>query len=130
PANVCSVTDTWNASGKDQCTGTVVTDSATTTCPVLGAPVVDLTLLCPSGNLPSGGTATYTGSIVNKGNVTVTNVVVVNAFSPGTPVFTAPTLGSGAAVNFTFKAPVPTDTCTLTTTATATAADNCAGGVA
>ena len=121
PSGVCSVTDTWDASGKDQCSGVTVTHSATTVCPVQGASQLEVTLRCPSGSLTPGGTATYSGTVANKGNVTVTNIVVVNTSAPGVPVFTAPSLAPGASVNFSFDGSVPTDICSLDTTVRADA---------
>jgi len=64
---------------------------------------------------------TYHGTVSNPGNITLTNVVVLNNQSGTTPVFTAATLAPGAVSNYTgsYKAP-PVVTPSSTSTVRAT----------
>ncbi|MBE7499193.1 MAG: hypothetical protein HS113_02570 [Verrucomicrobiales bacterium] len=127
--SACAITSTLTANARDRCTGTAVTASATATCPVLGAPNIDVTLACPSTPTSLGGLLTFSGTVRNAGNVTVTNVVVRRvAPAPNAVVFTAASLAPGASANFTGSYNVPdTDTCSTLTSVRATANDQCAG---
>jgi hypothetical protein len=125
--SACSVTSILTGSANDRCVGTRVTASVTTTCPVLTMPAIQVTQACPATPTPQGGTLTFTGTVQNTGNITLTNVVVMNDRTGSTPVFTAATLAPGAVANFTGKYTVPTDCCTVSSTVTATAKDICTG---
>ncbi len=65
-----------------------VTSSATVTCSNALTPGIKLTKLCPPNPVAPGQLLVFSGSVSNTGNVTLTNVVVVdNRPTPGTPVF-------------------------------------------
>jgi len=70
----------------------------------------------------------YTGMVTNTGNVTLTNVVVVdNQPTPNTPVLGPITLAPGNATNFTISYLVPLNVCSASETVTATANDSSTG---
>ncbi len=125
----CSITSTLTANAQDKCTGTPVTANATATCSVQGAPNIAVTLACPVTPTPLGGVLTFSGTVRNAGNVTVTNVVVRQVTpTPSTVVFSVATLAPGASANFTGSYTVPSiDACSVTTSVSASANDQCAG---
>jgi uncharacterized repeat protein (TIGR01451 family) len=128
PADACSVSSTVTASGSDNCTGTVVNNSASATCTLVTAPRIVVTQNCPAGSTSLGGVLTYSGSVSNAGNITLTNVVVTNDHSGTTPIFTVATLAPGALANFTGSYTVPANgSCAITSTLTANAHDECTG---
>src|SRR6185295_7578055 len=100
----------------------------TSTCPVLTSSHITVTHLCPAAPVAPGSLLTYSGTVGNTGNVTLTNIVVVDDQNPGVPVFTLATLAAGATANFTGKFTVPASAvCEFTSTVTASAADQCGG---
>lgn len=125
PVSVCAVSATVTASGADACAGTVVNNSASVTCPVVTAPALEITQSCPTAPLTPGALLTYTGTVRNSGNVTVTNVVVVNSRGGSTPVLTVASLAPGATANFTGSYTAPVDTCSVSSTSTVTATSVC-----
>jgi uncharacterized repeat protein (TIGR01451 family) len=130
PANSgCAITSTLTANGRDKCTATLVTANAAATCPVQGAPNIAVTLACPVTPTPLGGLLTFSGTVSNAGNVTLTNVVVLrDAPAPNTVVFSVASLASGASANFTGSYTVPgSNACSITTSVSASANDQCAG---
>ena len=92
PLNPCSPsTATFVAQGVDQFTATprTVTSSADTTCQNTLTPGIKVTKVCPAQPVAPGQLLTFSGSVSNTGNVTLTNIVVVNSQpAPNTPVFT------------------------------------------
>jgi uncharacterized repeat protein (TIGR01451 family) len=124
PADACSVSSTVTASGSDACTAAVVSNSASATCPLVTTPSLVVTQSCPENPVSPGGLLTYSGTIMNTGNVTLTNVVVINDHSGATPVFTTATLGPGASTNFTGSYVTLTN-CSTTSTSTATGRSIC-----
>ncbi|MHB8522368.1 MAG: DUF7507 domain-containing protein, partial [Limisphaerales bacterium] len=124
PADSCSVSATVTATGSDNCTAVLVSDTASVTCPLITAPSIVVTQVCPANPTLAGALLTYTGTVSNVGNVTLTNVVVMNDLSGATPVFTAATLAPGAVVSFTGSYVAPTN-CSTTSTSTATARSIC-----
>ena len=125
----CSVTSTVTARGTDKCTGSNVTATATATCQVATAPAIEVTLTCPLIAPPLGGLLTYSGTVSNSGNVTLSNVVVLNNRTGATPIFTAASLAPGQIANFTGSYTVPPNCCTVSSTVTASGRD-CNGIVA
>ena len=93
--------------------------TATSTCPLLTHPDIEVTLHCPATPPPLGGTLVYSGSVSNAGNITLTNILVVNSETGATPVFTAASLAPGASVNFTGSYAVHPDCCIMSSTVTA-----------
>ena len=122
PANACSVTTTFSASGKD-CTPTTASNSFTVTCTVTTTPGIGVTLVCPATNAVAGGVITYTGTVTNSGNVILNNVIVVNS-QAGT-VLIVPNLAPHASSNFTASFITPTNACSVSSTVTATGRNNC-----
>jgi uncharacterized repeat protein (TIGR01451 family) len=116
------------ASGNDKCTSTRVTANAPATCPLLTAPAIEVTLACPATAPALGGTLTYTGTVSNSGNITLTNILVVNNRTGNTTIFTAATLAPGAVASFSGSYQVPPNCCTVSSTVTASG-QGCAGGV-
>ena len=76
PAN-CSVADTLTATATSRCGG-AVSSTASATCPILTAPQIAVTAVCPATPIVPGGTLTYSGTVRNAGNITLTNVAVVS----------------------------------------------------
>src|SRR5207342_3514457 len=72
----CSVTTTVTARGTDSCSGKEVTSTSTKSCPVATAPKIVVTKSCPDTPATPGAQITYTGSVQNAGNVTLTDVTV------------------------------------------------------
>jgi uncharacterized repeat protein (TIGR01451 family) len=120
----CSVSSTVTASGNDNCTQAMVTSTASATCPLIATPKIVVTQLCPVSPAIPGGLLTYSGTVQNTGNITLTNVVVLNNLSGATPVFTADTLAPGAVANFNGSYVAPTN-CSSTSTSTATGRSVC-----
>jgi hypothetical protein len=119
----CSSTSTSTATGQSVC-GMAVTNSASATCPISTTPVLAVTQTCPTNTVIPGGLLTYSGTVSNAGNITLTNVVVLNNQSGSTPVFTTATLTPGAAANFTGSYLAPSN-CTSASTSTATGQSIC-----
>ncbi len=124
PSDACSVSSTVTAIGSDNCTAILVTNTASATCPLVTTPRIVLTQLCPSGPAIPGVLLTYSGTVSNAGDITLTNVVIVNNLSGSTPVFTHAALAAGAAANFTGSFLAPTN-CSVTSISTATGRSVC-----
>src|ERR1019366_9098530 len=115
PTN-CSSTSTSTATGRSVC-GVAVTNTVTATCRILTAPQIAVTAVCPTAPVLPGGSLTYSGTVQNTGNITLTNVVVVSDRpAANTTVFTVASLAPGASANFTGTYTVPANACSLTTT--------------
>src|SRR6185436_12295032 len=128
PVNHCiPSTATLTAQGTDDLTATTVTvtSSANTTCQNTLTPGIRVTKVCPAQPVSPGQLLTFSGSVSNTGNVTLTNIVVVNNQpAPNTSVFTRPSLAPGEVVNFTGSYVAPTN-CSVSDTLNATAASRC-----
>lgn len=131
PINLCetNLTDTLTARGVGLCNGAPVTASATTACEIRPTPRLSLTKTCPPRPVPIGGVLVFSGIVSNSGNVTITNVLVVNDKpAPNTPVFGPVTLAPGEAASFTGSYQTETICCPpLVDTLTATGQDFCRG---
>jgi uncharacterized repeat protein (TIGR01451 family) len=129
PTNsVCSITSTLTGSGYNPCTGLRVTASASSTCPLLTAPCITVTQTCPVNLVPPGGILTYSGTVINCGNVTLTNVVVVNNQpASNTVIFTVATLGRPPGPTSPAAIGVPLNCCESSSTVGATGRDICTG---
>ncbi len=125
PLNACSVTDTLTASGRDKCTGSMVTNAISETCPITTIPQIAVTLACPNVPVATGGLITYTGSVRNSGNVTLNNVTVVNPQASPSTVLTVASLAPGASAGFTASFTAPLDSCSVSSTVTASGSDAC-----
>jgi len=127
PTN-CSTTSTSTASGMSVC-GLTVTNSVTTTCAIVTTPALVVTVACPTNPVYPGGLLTYTGSVSNSGNVTLTNVIVVSDRPvPGTMICfcSSCSLAPGATVNFSGSYLTPLDCCVVWSTVQASG-QACAG---
>jgi uncharacterized repeat protein (TIGR01451 family) len=112
PTN-CAVTDTLTATGRSIC-GVAVTSTNSATCPILTTPVIVVTVSCPTNPAVQGGILTYSGTVSNAGNITLTNIIVVNNWPSGFSnivIFTVPSLAPGATTNFTGSYLVPGNCC-------------------
>lgn len=124
PLDSCSASSTVTATGGDNCTGLLVSNSVTATCPLITAPAIFVNQNCPANPVIPGTVLTYIGSVKNTGNITLTNVVVLNNMSGTTPIFTASLLSPGMEVAFTGSYVTPTN-CYTTSTSTATGRSIC-----
>ena len=125
PINCCDVWSTVTATGEDTCTGAVVTDTATATCPVLTTPKIAVTKVCPTTAVSSGGILQYSGIVSNAGNITLVEVTIVNTQPiADSPVFGPITLAPGEAVAYDASYLVSPDFCG-TDTVTAQGFDAC-----
>jgi len=130
PIDTCSVSSTVNASGTDQCSLVVVSNSASATCTLGTSPRIVVTQNCSANPVSPGGMLNYSGSVSNAGNITLTNIVITNDRTGTTPVFTTAILLPGATANFTGTYTVPAGSdCSVTSTVTARANDNCSGSL-
>ncbi len=127
PANACSVTTTFSAMGKDTCAVNLVTNSVSTTCTVLTAPAVAVTLACPAVPVAAGSLISYSGTIRNTGNVTLVNATVLDNQAVPSTVLNVASLAPGASANFTASFIAPADACSVSSTVTAAGFDSCAG---
>jgi uncharacterized repeat protein (TIGR01451 family) len=128
PANSgCSITSSLTASANPQCPGAQVTAQVSSTCPIATNPEIEVTQSCPTTAPGQGGTLNYSGTVSNPGNITLSNIVVMNNRpASNTVVFTTPFLLPGASANFTGSYSVPTNCCSVWSTVTATGND-CSG---
>src|SRR6185436_14867394 len=117
PTN-CSTTSTSTATGRSIC-GVSVTNTVTVTCAILTTPAIVVRMNCPATPPPLGGTLVYSGTVSNSGNITLSNVVVLNSRSGATPIFTIATLAPGAVASFTGSFLVPPNCCIVSSTLTA-----------
>ena len=125
PTN-CSSTSVSTVTGESIC-GIPVTNSASATCPIVTAPAIIVTENCPSVPVPVGGILTYSGSVSNAGNITLTNVVVVSDRpADNTTIFTVALLAPGATANFAGSYQVPLNCCVVFSTAQASG-QGCSG---
>ena len=74
----CAATDTLTATGNDANTGITITTRVSATCPILTVPSIAITLNCPTNPVTPGGLLVYSGTVRNAGNVTLSNIVVLN----------------------------------------------------
>ena len=133
PPNCCTYVDTVRTSGRDKCFGRTVSDSATAICTTATTPRITVTKTCPPLPVPLGQPLVFSGVVSNSGNITLTNVTVVNSLpAPNTVVFGPVDLAPGEQRNFSGSYVVPIDICDTNITDTVTARGNglCNGTVA
>ncbi len=123
----CSSTSTLTARGNDNCSGTSVTNIASATCFITGTPLIAVTLNCPATPVVTGNSITFSGTVSNPGNVTLTNVTVIDAQASPSTVLTLASLAPGASANFTATFISPANACTVTSSVTARGTNTCAG---
>lgn len=129
-ANTCSVANTLRVNANNKCGGPGVSSTITTTCPLSSSPSIKVTKTCPKTTVAPGGRLTFTGTVSNTGNTTLSNiVVVVDRPESGSVVYTTASLNPGASANFTGSYITPLDECAVTDTVTASATDRCGNPV-
>jgi uncharacterized repeat protein (TIGR01451 family) len=129
PPDTCGpYRDTFLASGADKCFGRIVTASDFEDCPGITTPRIVVTKQCPATPVPPGGIAVFSGTVSNAGNITLTNVIVVNNRpTNNTPVIGPITLAPGQSTNFSGSYAVPANCCSYFDTLTATGNSSCTG---
>ena len=128
PSNICSISSSVVARGTDACTSAAMTNSASATCAIGTAPSLVVTENCPAVAVGPAGTLTFSGTVRNSGNITLTNVVVTSDRTGSTPLLTVASLAAGAVANYSGSYVVPAgNACTITTVVTATGRDVCSG---
>lgn len=124
----CSISSVLTGAGFDACTGTRVTANTLLNCPLATAPAIVVTQQCPSTTVEPGSLLAFTGTVVNTGNVTLTNIVVVSSrHTDNSVVFSLPTLAPGASANFSGSYQVALDCCVVSSTVRVTAMPLCPG---
>jgi hypothetical protein len=128
PFCCCVIVDTLTATGQGRCDGTRVSATSTAVCPLLTTPGLTVTKICPAEPVPAGGVYTFSGSVSNTGDITLTNVLVVSGQPGGnTPVLGPIDLAPGESEVFSGSYTVTTNDNPNTDTVTASAGDICAG---
>lgn len=128
--DACTIANTLVVTARNKCNSAPLTNSVTKVCPVMPAPGIKVTKTCPATPVTPGGTLTFSGTVLNDGNVTLSNVtVVVNRPNPGTVVYAAASLAPGAKATFTGSYTAPLDDCSVTDTLSVTAVDRCGNTV-
>ena len=132
PVNSCiPSTATLTALGTDQFPDqpATVTYSASTTGTDLLKADIKVTRACSVEAVAPGQWLSFTGSVSNSGNVTLTGIVVVSDQPvSNSPVFTLAVLAPHAATNFTGGFPAPTN-CSVKSLLTATGRSLCGADV-
>ncbi|MCL5097740.1 MAG: hypothetical protein M1608_09480 [Candidatus Omnitrophica bacterium] len=124
--NNCTISSTVTARGYNQCNGSQVTASDTSICPVATSPAILLTTQCPPAPTPQGSLLTFSGTVKNVGNITLTNVIIVNNRpTNNTPVAKFALLLPNESTNFTGSFVVPVNCCEIVSTLTVTGIDLC-----
>jgi len=129
PADACGPwVDTLMASGRTRC-GVVATNSVTASCAAGTAPAIRVAKFCPAQPIPVGGVLAFTGYVTNAGNITLTNVTVMNDSPAAQTLVVGPTnLAPGQVIFFSGSYETPSDTCgPIADTLTARGADRCTG---
>jgi hypothetical protein len=126
PTNTCSVTDTLFASAN---AGTVA-NGVQTTCPVATTPAITVTKTCPANSVSLGQALMFSGVVSNAGNVTLTNIMVVNNQpTNNTPVLGPITLAAGATTNYNAAFTPANCGPSIASTVTVRGASACSGSV-
>jgi uncharacterized repeat protein (TIGR01451 family) len=126
PFDVCSVSVT--ARGQDTCGGAPTTNLVS--CPVATTPALDITQNCPVLPVVQGGLLTYSGTVINSGNITLNNIVVTNTLSGNSPLITIAALAPGASANYTGSYLAPLTDLSTTSTSTARGLSLCGAPIA
>jgi uncharacterized repeat protein (TIGR01451 family) len=128
PSNPCSSSTailTVRASDEFTATPRIVTNFTTVTCQNVLTAGIKVTKACPVGTISPGQLLTFSGTVSNTGNVTLTNIIVLNDQpAANTPVFTLASLAPGISASFTGSYTTPTN-CSATDTLIANASSVC-----
>ena len=104
------LTRTWVAT--NACNTNAATCSQTVTITCSNCPMIVVTKQCPPNPVPPGGTLVFTGTVTNAGNVTLTDVLVVNDQpAPNTVVYGPAALAPGAGAQFSANYRLPPCSC-------------------
>jgi hypothetical protein len=128
PEDFCEP-DTVTVNALSICDGVAVADSATSTCPVVTTPGIIIVSVGPAQPVVAGQPATFTGIVLNTGNVTLNNIMVVNSMPvANSPVMGPVTLAPGQTTNFTYTYTPPwgCNCCELVNTFAVNGRDRCA----
>ena len=107
-----------------------VTNSYTDVCPICVIPAITVSKACPATPTAAGGVLTFSGVVSNAGNVTLTNVVILNDRpAANTAVTNFATLAPGATASFTGSYATASNTCSVTDTLTARGTSVCGTSV-
>jgi hypothetical protein len=103
PFNSCSVVLT--ASSQETCNALEVTGIAT--CLVATSPMLAVSQICPASPVSAGDLLTYSGSVSNAGNITLTGIRVRHDQGGSSPILSTNSLAPGSTATFsgTFVAP-------------------------
>jgi len=124
PTN-CSTTSISTGTGRTVC-GVAVTNTATSTCPILTTPSISVVAACPPSPAVPGGLMTFSGTVRNEGNITLTNVIVFgDRPAANTRILTIASLAPGASTDFTAAYAVAVGDCSLTAVFRAAGQDIC-----
>jgi len=112
PPDTCGPwNDTLTALATSLC-GSNISHSASASCPYVTTPKLGLVKNCPTNPIPFGGLLIYNGYVSNAGNITLTNIIVVdNKPTNNTPVIGPITLAPGQIARFTNSYSVEDDCC-------------------
>ena len=116
------------ASGHSICGDTEAHDASATSCPVLTTPGIQVIKNCPEVSPGIGADYTYTGTVYNTGNVTLTNVTVFNSRpAANTPVLHIASLKPSESKTFTASYSLSHECCEIVDTLTTRGFSKCDG---
>ncbi|MCG8575755.1 MAG: hypothetical protein MI810_12790, partial [Flavobacteriales bacterium] len=112
PADCCEIENTVTAKGTSLCSSVEVQDQATSICPVLFQPGLEITKTCAPTPVKPGEMMYYEGEIKNTGNITMVQVMVWSNI-PGreTPFLGPVALAPGEVLPYAGMFEVPVDFC-------------------
>ncbi len=126
--NACEITSSVIARAIEPCLGGQISDQASATCSLLTRPAIRVIRDCPPNPVAQGSILTYNGTVINEGNITLTDVVVYSGRPvANTQVFTIARLEPGQTADFTGTFEVPSNCCTVADTLRAEGTDICTG---
>ena len=126
--NACDITSSVIARAIEPCASSQISDQASATCSLLTRPAIRVIRDCPANPVAQGSILTYNGTVINEGNITLTNVVVYSGRpAANTQVFTIARLEPGQTADFTGSFVVPSNCCTVADTLRAEGTDICTG---
>lgn len=127
PPDSCG-NDVVVAHGRSICGDTDAHASAATSCPVITSPGIQVIKNCPEVSPVSEGEYTFTGTVYNTGNVTLTNVTVYNSRpAANTQVFHVAALQPGESKTFTATYTLSHECCEVVDTLTTRGYSKCDG---
>lgn len=126
--NACDITSNVVATATEPCASSQITDQASATCSLLTRPAIRVIRDCPPNPVAQGSILTYNGTVINEGNITLTNIIVYSDRpASNTEVFTVARLEPGQTASFTGSFEVPSNCCAVVDTLRAEGTDICTG---